>query len=1796
MLTLKFPDHNVTLQVDADELTDDQVEEVYNHYFSTLDVEPGSPETPETRPDPTLTPEPQPTEPTFYKVPPEPPLPQETQAQTPAALRLEPSPSTQPPAIYTETREVPAPRIDPLEQVDAEVDAELEVSKIAPWDPSSFDETLDENPIFEGINKAIDTLSPFFMTAAEEKSMRAKHPNLMALRYSAASLLLPGVSEKFASPMELEAFTKKSTEDQRLEILGLTAGYAAFGSAGKGAQALLGLAAKKFPSLTKPIAQLFKDSIWFRRMTNRERGLVVQSIDDMKKAGLSEAEILRGIRGPEREKFFDAAMKDRGAGSVAEQPQKPKKLPDAEEIGETIAEESWKVTGGKLIKPIELTSKERLLAGAKKTPQPKPGKPQRRSQVRTLRGAIKEIGGINPLNFKGEVRNLPVAAKYLFKKDGVPIDTAVDMLRSEGWIGKEEDLFELLRSDLQALRRNKIVGEAVEKPESQMTDIEKRLKKETTYDPEEPPPGDYITINAEDLLQGQETTMLTTDGWDTYKVIEKDPFGITLEDGNKIELSPLDKVQVLRVDISRGLPPPETGKAKGEPAVPPTQQKELLPEEVSIFDEPDRAGPPKQKAQEREKLSALDLVEREKSSQFKEQGLWEPKKERDLFATDKERLLAGTKKAEASLADTGGYATGTADTGGYKYTDAAIIQLPEIVNLAKELMGGKYPKVLERMRQGVAGRFYPRGKGEIRLNANIFKDPHQAAATAAHEIGHLVDYIPDKTLKRGNILGRIASLKRYMKGTIPREPGGKGEKLTDKDRRRLKSEAKKLLEAEHPDGLIDEEIRKEFPVSPDDVLAIWTSAGEGAAKKNPELYEFIARLNTAEKKAVVKEALKGQLKAELRQFSKWVTEKTGKKIKWTPSGEMIKKKYEQLIKKELEKRQLFKGSEIMAELKALTQEWKPFDPAEDVKFTKYRYSGVELYADAFSAMMNSPGLVRSMAPRFYEAFFNYLENKPEVKTLYDQIQDDIRSGEVATKRVGRLRKMFRRGDDAAFSTDGRSIKDDLMRELVDVNWYLLKRIRKIGESTVPPGENPRYKMEELAYTGSEHEWLLQKTFRKVIKPLEEAGLTWDDFGELLYHNRVANERSEMANPQGWTPELSKQRASEIMSWSQEKGDAFEAARKAFRYIHKTVVDKIEESGMHTDKLVKVMKDADHYATFSVIDYIEKRHGKGPGGAIYRQIGTLSEILNPATATIMKDLAMIRSVNRNIAAESIVKFMRKEYGDEIQPGKKRWVNKRWEYIDTKDPLQGTVYLMKDGKIQGWYVPKEIAELFEQNPIEGMAVARILRAVAQPFRAMFTEYNFGFWAFNLIRDYWRAAQNLPKASLVKFLPDYMRGIKPAFKSAFGIPDPIIEEMQKGNMLISMGNFRGLKAEDKHIERLLKMYHVNPKMWQKSVLDPFGRFFTYYTNIGRAIERMPKVGGLLFLKQKFPELTPEELGHIIRTQVGSPDFLRAGRAQPIYNNLLLFSNAIKEGYRGDYEALTRSPASFIYKRVKYAYLPKMLMFAGAMGLLGAGIKRILDGATDYDKANYFIIPLGLTATDKSVYLRVPSDETNRFMGAIFWKVLNKKKTGWMTGLLDYMAGQAPTLNPGVEALFDVVAYATGQNPYDSFRGRLAIPERIQEAGGKRRALAFAKYLANKSGAGIVYRFKYDDVDQVKTELEKVLGWPLANNILGRFIKVSSYGISEQVADEVKLERMLNTREILDAQDVIKKILRGETLTPEDKIALIKKPDIIERNLMVGLGRKYGNVWMQEFLKAQTNDEKIVVIKKLIEIHNGQ
>jgi hypothetical protein len=680
-----------------------------------------------------------------------------------------------------------------------------------------------------------------------------------------------------------------------------------------------------------------------------------------------------------------------------------------------------------------------------------------------------------------------------------------------------------------------------------------------------------------------------------------------------------------------------------------------------------------------------------------------------------------------------------------------------------------------------------------------------------------------------------------------------------------------------------------------------------------------------------------------------------------------------------------------------------------------------------------------------------------------------------------------------------------------------------------------------------------------------------------------------------------------------------------------------------------MRDAKNYARWDVAKYLEERHGRSAGLKIYKQYGTLNENAGPATATLMRDISFIHSINRQVAAKSIADFLNKHFKDEIAPAEKDMTGK---LIEPSDPRKGLVAYLQHGRPVGWYVQKEIAEIFDENPIASAVITRGLAHLGNFFRTIFTEIRPGFWIVNTRRDFDRVRANIQGVwgfGTAKFAKDWNMALKPAFKSVFGIPEPVIEEMQKGNMLISVADLRGTRSEDMQIEKMLKRYHLRPLDWQTHILNPFGSAFTYWSNIGRALERTTKIATYRYMRNKFPDMSREELAHIIRN-AGSPDFLRQGRWTPLTNNLLLFSNAAVQGYAGDIEAMTRegkkSFAAWWAKRLYRTILPKVLMWSAAAGIMGEGVRRIMEGVSEYDASNYFTLPLGLTNDGSSVYLRIPTDETGRFIGGITHKLLNAQKPELLAALFDYSAGQAPTLNPALDIFFDTVTYASGLNPYNHFTGRNAIPQSFQEArkaDPKRAHLAFLKYIAGKAGLNMFYQFKYDDIERVKGELTNILGWDLKDpngigqfikvahkgvrtaaetpgltDIVGRFVKEKSQGVAEKLRsarEQVSGRRMA---ENLNLYDAIRKSAAGKELDEDDRKAFqtsavrelhdrllsgkpIKPGELpllsktIDREIAHAMAKKYGMVFMQEWMAAQSNEEKGAVIKEFARI-NGQ
>ncbi len=1143
----------------------------------------------------------------------------------------------------------------------------------------------------------------------------------------------------------------------------------------------------------------------------------------------------------------------------------------------------------------------------------------------------------------------------------------------------------------------------------------------------------------------------------------------------------------------------------------------------------------------------------------------------------------------------------------------AIIDLPQMVDMAQRLMGGKFPQIVKYIdKQGtVLGRFYGAGLGKIVMRADLFEDLDLARAVLAHEIGHIWDWLPEGTFTRGNIFGRIMSFSgKFGKQVLPRLPGGK-EELTPKDRRRLQRQAEKIIKEEYKDKWIDEVIKKTMPINPQDVLNIW-NAVETADLTNPELVTFIKELTTVEKKAVVKQALKGAVATELKQFAKTVKKKTGRKIKAEIPKDARAKKYAELLDEEIRKLRLFKAEEVMDELKTLSRKWKPFDPARDPKYTAYRYRGRELYADAISVLFNAPGMLRSTAPNFYDGLMNYLQLNPKVHDLYKQIQDDINTGRTDDQLEDAWYSDMDDGDLAyGIKLEKRvPLWDQFNKEIIDQHWAVIKPVKRWFQAglSLPGEQNPQFAVENMIMQGAEQEWLIGRMQQRVIRPLENVGLNWNNFGFYKGLKRIiSNPDAQKAAPRGTTPEWAAKKLKELETerWAGKKWETMVAADEAFTETISEIQDQIEASEIWPDEVIEQMRDkVKDYVTFEPVEWAGKNLGPSATASIFPRLGSFKPITNPATATLLKHISIMKATNRKRMVKTGADFQFKyqkqfpDQGTQIVPAEKRWNGEFMETQPPKDPRLGLIGYMEKGKYKGFYVDKFYADAFAINPIEGMLFTRVLGALANPFRQVFTDLNPGFWLYNTVfRDLLRAATVLPKANLPKMIKFWTKGIKPGFRRVYGIPDDIIDEMLKDNMLISIESARGLSPTDSETERLLARARITPLKWNQVIVKPFSTALNFWGNIGRAGETAGKVASYLYLKETFPDMDKDTMRHLVMSRGGSPAFLRLGSAAPILNNLILFSNAFKEGHRSEFESMFEDPWQFWFKRFKYLILPKILMLTAAWGYWGDDLQRVFSGVSDFDMANYLVIPLGLSPQGKSVYLRVPTDEGGRLIGGVIVKMLQQDEDKNLTQLLDYMAGQAPTLNPAISAFISTMQYVTGQNPYDSFRGRYAIPQEIWRAQDEHTREAFAKWLANKYGGNLVYRFKHDELEKVQTELEEVLNYPFLSNILGRFVKVSDVGVKAKLKIRRELIKRENARLNLDAKDALTQWLNDPSkMQVDDWIALAKKPDALDRNMVRLIARKYGDTVAEELwsvYQTGTFEEKMSIWSAIQELN---
>jgi hypothetical protein len=330
------------------------------------------------------------------------------------------------------------------------------------------------------------------------------------------------------------------------------------------------------------------------------------------------------------------------------------------------------------------------------------------------------------------------------------------------------------------------------------------------------------------------------------------------------------------------------------------------------------------------------------------------------------------------------------------------------------------------------------------------------------------------------------------------------------------------------------------------------------------------------------------------------------------------------------------------------------------------------------------------------------------------------------------------------------------------------------------------------------------------------------------------------------------------------------------------------------------------------------------------------------------------------------------------------------------------------------------------------------------------------------------------------------------------------------------------------------------------------------------------------------------------------------------------LPEKWGGSGDPKTRS--GWVWKTAALNVAPKMLMMMAAAGLMGDVLRKLFERVSEYDKANYLIVPVGLDEHDNAIYLRLPQDDTGRFIGGLAWKAMRGDKNIWtvLQHMVSYTSNATPTITPSLKAaLVDTPLMLAGQNPYDAFRSRNLFTQQEMEAGGPRNWKKFLGWEFQQLGGSTYFgNFFSDKRPEDKTVGQTILDAPLSSNTLGRWLKVSDYGLTEslrEVKAEVRGEKARKSQDERDeVNDAIRAYMRDvppplreggngmgkrmalarqivDKVYPEmSRPDKSKKTMEVQKKIKLGAVRGSADPLVEEVMSAQSNAEKRALIER--------
>ena len=587
------------------------------------------------------------------------------------------------------------------------------------------------------------------------------------------------------------------------------------------------------------------------------------------------------------------------------------------------------------------------------------------------------------------------------------------------------------------------------------------------------------------------------------------------------------------------------------------------------------------------------------------------------------------------------------------------------------------------------------------------------------------------------------------------------------------------------------------------------------------------------------------------------------------------------------------------------------------------------------------------------------------------------------------------------------------------------------------------------------------------------------------------------------------------------------------------------------------------------------YGDSCGGLIMRQFGTLAAVKSPSAATLEKDLKAIAFVKSQRASRAVADVclemnVGREADTEAVYNRDGTFRANVPKIVDNDRVK-TLVILENGAARGVYVPAYLANAIMRSG--GGSMARVLEGlndVNYAVKSVLVQYNFMAWPVLHIRDVLhelRAVSMLgggladSLAQCLKLAAKFSAAYRSAFSGWRGRPDETYLDALDRGMVVGRRNRYTGDAPDLHSgQQQLVDWGIRDEKLLGARLGLLRRLFYAYDSMGQMFERSSKIAMKLYLDERGGFSEAEER-RFVREQGGSPDFNE--RINRTFATLLewvhnvLFVNPMIQGFRSE-AALSQAAKAVAENRAKleaeaaggglsdaqvraiglkaYAkYLAYLAAFSSGGALLYACARLGLGGVfapdgdedaalrrwrkiPEWDRRNRICVPFAEDVNGKSVYLKLPYGDFERYMGNFLTAAVEamgeRESFGEACAEIFNTAREIPVSEFGggshpiassLYALGDY--YLRGNNPRDWRGAEILDPVEYKAGDALANAQSMGRYVYNQTAGGVVGRIPKTPRDGTPppSTAEMWLSMPFIRPLVGRYIGVSDAGVSE-------------------------------------------------------------------------------------------